>query len=186
MRRWLPWATGAVVLGGLIWSFLYLKDLHPLGALGSRLGGNELEGVAIRFKNAKLVGRSGGKKVWAFEAKTIDVSKDRRLATFKGITRGWLFQDDAVVASLSADNVKYNTYTRNVSAPGSAEFRLKDGPAFKVHDVYWNAAKSKLVCKGGVKAELAGSTMNGDSLIANLANKEVTIYRVRGQIRLSE
>jgi hypothetical protein len=173
------------IVAGLVWAFFYLKDAHPLGALGSRLGRDELENVSIRFKDARLVGRSEGRTVWSFQARTIDLSRDRRLATFKGVTRGTLLADGRPIASLSAGKVVYNTYTRNVSAPGSAEFQLTDGPSFRVRDVYWNAAKSKLVCRG-VDMELAGSTLHGERMTADLDRKELTIGKVNGTIKLED
>ncbi|HUV05780.1 MAG TPA: hypothetical protein VMX94_11815 [Armatimonadota bacterium] len=178
MKRWFPWITAAAIAVGLVWAFIYL------GTRGPRLDEDHLAGVAIRLKNAKLVGRSGGKKVWAFEARTIDVSRDRRTATFKGVTRGCLLQDGKQIASLSAGKVIYNTFTQNVAVPGSAEVVLTDGPSFKVRDAYWDARKSRLFCRGGVDAALAGSTLHGERMTVDVGKKELTIYKVNGQIRL--
>lgn len=186
MKRWLPWVTGAVVLGGLVWSFLYLKDLHPLGPLGSKLDRGTLEGVSIRFKDATLVGRSDGQKVWTFHARTIDLSKDRRHAAFTGVTRGSLMRDGRQIASLSADKAVYSTLTRNVAVPGGAEFKLEEGPSFKVRNVLWDAKKSTLLCREGVEIELAGSTLHGERMTVDLDKKELTIEKVKGEIRLDE
>ena len=186
MKRWLPWISGAVILAGMIWSFFYLKDIYPLGSLGSKLGRDSLEGISIRFINANLVGRSNGKKVWTFKAKTIDVSKDRRLAIFRDVAKGSLLQDGKEIASLSSKKVVYNTYTNNVSAPLGAEFKLKEGPAFKVHDVFWSAQKSKLLCKKGIDMDLAGSTLHGEKMTVDLEKKELVIEKVKGKIKLDE
>lgn len=173
-------------MAGLAWMFLYLKDMHPLGSLGAKLDNDQLSGLAIRFNNAKLVGRSEGEKVWELEAKSIELSRDRRLTTFKGVARGSLIQDGEKIASISADEVTYNTFTRNVMAPGVAELKLEKGPSFKVHKIYWNAKKSKLYCEDGVEAVLDGSTIQGDRMIADLENKELEIHKVRGSIRLDD
>ena len=184
MRRWIPWITSIVVIGGMVWTFFYLKDMHPLGKRGTKLGKDHLAGVAIRFKNAKLIGRSQGKKVWALQADTIDISKDRRLATFRGTTKGSLLQDGKKIAGISASETIYNTYTRNVMTPGYAELTLENGPSFRVRNVYWNAARSKLLCHGGIDAVLDGSTMHGESMTADLQTKELTIHKVTGKIRI--
>lgn len=184
MKRWLPWITGAVTAAGLIWSFFYLKDVHPLGRLGAKLEGNHLAGIAIRLKDATLIGRSDGEKVWTFEAETIEVSRDRRLATFRNVTRGSLLQDGKQIASLAANKVVYNTITRNLAVPGGAEFKVEGGPSFSVRDVLWNARKSALLCKNGVDMELAGSTLHGERMTADLAQKELVITKVKGRIRL--
>ena len=186
MKKWLPWITGAVIIGGLVWSFFYLKDMNPLGPLSLRLGQNKPEGVSIRFKNAKLVGRSDGKKVWTFQAKAVEVSKDRRLATFHGITSGSLLQDGKQVASLSAKKVFYNTITRNVTVPDGAEFKLKEGPAFRVRDILWNAGESTLICKNGIDVEMAEGTLHGERMTAYIGKKELVIQKVKGQIKLEE
>ena len=184
MKRWIPWITGIVVIGGIIWTFFYLKDVHPLGSRGTKLKKDHLAGVAIRFKDAKLVGRSQGKKVWALEADTIDISKDRRLATFRGVTKGSLLQDGKKVASISASETVYNTYTRNLMTPGYAELKLEDGPSFRVRKIYWNSEKSKLLCEGGIDAVLDGSTLHGESMTADLQTKVLTVHKVTGKIRL--
>lgn len=186
MKRWVPWITAVAVAALLGWSFFYLKEIHPLGSLGAKLDGDSLAGVAIRFKNATLVGRANGQKVWSFEAKTIDVSKDRRTATFRGIARGELLQDGKKVASLSAEEVFYNTFSRNVKVPGGARFELVEGPVFQVRDVQWNASQSRLTCSGGVTATLAGSELHGEKMMADLRAKELVIEKVSGVLRLED
>lgn len=186
MKRWVPWLTGIAITGLLVWSFFYLKELHPLGSLGAKLDDDSLAGVAIRFKDATLVGRANGQKVWSFRAKTIDVSKDRRQATFRGVARGELLEKGKKIADLSADAVTYNTFTRDVQVPGVARFELVDGPSFKVRNVQWDAAESKLICHGGVDASLAGSELHGEKMVANLRAKELTIEKVSGVVRLEK
>jgi hypothetical protein len=184
LKRWFPWIAGGVIVAGLVWAFIYLKDVHPLGALGTKLQPDRLSDVAIRFKGAKLVGRSEGRKVWTFEAKTIDLSKDRRLATFKGITQGTLLEDGKRLASLSAGKVIYNTLTRDVSVPGTAEFALVDGPSFTLRGTYWNGRSSRLFSRGGVDARLDGSTFHGERMTADLDRKVLEVQKVSGRIRI--
>ena len=186
MKRWVPWATVAVIIGGLIWTFFYLKDVHPLGALGPKLQTDRMAGVGIRFDRAQLVGRSNGKKVWVIEARTIDISKDRRKATFRGLSRGSLLQNDKRIASISADEVVYNMFTQNVASPGTAELKLENGPALKVHKVFWNAQSSRLFCEGGVDAVFGASTMHGERMIADLQKKEITASKVSGTIKVEK
>ena len=186
MKRWLPWITGAAVSAVLILSFVYFKDLHPLGMLSARLSAEHMEGVAIRFQDAKLIGRAGGDKTWTFQAKTIDLSKDRRFATFEGISQGALMDGDERIALISAEKVIYNVITRDLNVPDAAEIELEDGLYFKVRDVFWNAGTSELVCKRGVEATFNGNTLQGERMTANLEMKELTIHKVQGQIRIPE
>ena len=186
MKRWVPWVTGAVIIGGLIWTFFYLKDVHPLGALGSKLQTDRMAGVGIRFDRAQLVGRSNGKKVWVIEARTIDISKDRRKATFRGLSRGSLLQNDKRIASISADHVVYNMFTQDVASPGPAELKLENGPSLKVRKVFWNARDSKLFCEGGVDAVFGASTMHGERMTADLEKKEITASKVSGTIKVEK
>lgn len=186
MRRWIPWITAVLAAGVLGCSFLFLKKVHPLGAFALDLGKKNVSTIGISFKDATLVGRSDGKKTWQIKAKTIDISKDRRLATFSGLSQGELIQDDKKVASISADRVVYNTLSRDVSAPGTAELKLVGGPSFKVHRVYWNGRTSRLFCAGGVDAVIGQSTMHGQQLTADLEKKEITATKVNGTISLPE
>lgn len=175
-----------MVIAGSGWTFFYLKDVHPLGALGSKLGRDHMAGIGIRFNDATLIGRSGGKKVWNIKAKMIDISKDRRIATFQGLTQGSLIRDDKKVASISADRVAFNIFTQNVSAPGTAQLKLENGPSLKVHKVFWNARLSKLYCQGGVDGTIGKSTIHGDRLTADLVKKEITVTKVKGEIKLDD
>ena len=173
----------AGVIGGLVWSFMYLKDIHPLGSLASRLGRDKMPGVAIRFEGAQLVGRSGGRPVWLIKAKTIDLSKDRRKATFRGLTNGELLQDGKKIASISAPEVVYNVITQDVAAPSAAKLSITNGPSFTVRKVFWNARTSRLFCEE-VDAKLGANTMHGKRMTADLEKKEINASQVSGTIRL--
>jgi len=184
LKRWLPWITAAVLAAGLVWAFLYLKALHPFGSVGTDLGDKHLAGVALRFDEAALVGWADGEKVWRIQARTVDVSKDRRRATFRGITRGYLLKKGRRIASISANEVVYDTITHNISVPGTAEVEVEDGPSLKANDIYWNAATSRLECLAEVSATVNGSTVHGERMVADLEKKELKIWKVRGVIRL--
>jgi len=186
LRRRLPWITGGVVAVALVWAFLYLTALHPFGAVEARLKRDELPGIGLSFRDARLVGRQDSQMAWAFDAKTIDVSRDRRLVTFRGVTDGSLMKDGREVASLVAGKVVYNSMSNNLVVQGKAEVRLADGPTLEVRNIYWNAQKSKLVCTGGIRAVFDEGTMEGDRMVADLEKKELTVSKVRGTILLPE
>ncbi len=185
MQKWWPWITGLVVIGGIVWTFFYMKDVHPLGAQGTNLGKNRTESVGIEFKGATLVGRSEGKKIWEINSETVEMSKDRRLATFRGKTSGVLLQNGRKVAAISASEATYNTFTRNVSAPKTTELTLVDGPTFKVHNIWWNSHTSRLYCQSA-DALLDGGTMHAEKLTADLNKKELTASKVKGLIKIKE
>ncbi len=185
MKRLIPWISGVIIIAGCIWSFLYLKDWHPFGSAEARLGNGRQE-LFIVFKGAKLVGRSNGKKVWAFDTRTIEMSQDHQFATFSGVTKGVLMKDGKPLASLAAGKVVYNTISRNVLVPGGADFMLKGGPSFKVRDILWDGSKSVLHCKGGVDGTLGGSTFHAARMTADIAKKEFRVEKVSGQIKIGD
>ncbi len=186
MKRWLPFTTAIVLAAGLVWSFMYLRALHPFGTAVSDLSDKPMQDIGLRFNDATLVGWSDHAKVWQIHARTVEVSKDRRLATFRGISKSYLMQKGEPVASVSANEVVYNTVTRNVSVPGAVQIKVKDGPSLKTKNVIWHSARSRLACQGGVTATVDGSTFHGDKLVADLGRKELTITKVRGTIRIPE
>lgn len=186
LKKWLPWITGGVVIAALIWAFLYLKALHPFGAMEAKLKQDELSGIGLFFRDANIIGRQDGKKVWSFRAKSIEVSRDRRLVTFQNIINGTLIKDGNVIASLSAKKVIYDSLIGKISAPGLSEVKIVNGPTLKVKNIYWNGQKSKLVCTGGIRANFDGSTLEGERLTADFEKKEITIDKVRGTIRIPD
>jgi hypothetical protein len=166
-----------------VWSLVYLSKIHPLGKLSTRLDNGELGSVAIRLKGARIVGRSDGKEMWSFEAKTIDLSRDRRFVTFQNITKGTLHLNNELIASLSADKVVYNTYNKNILIPGKAEIKIKNGPSLLIKQSTWDAGRSVLICKG-VSANLAGSTLQGKLMFLYPESKKLVIEKVRGTIKI--
>lgn len=186
MKRWLPFITAVVLVAGLVWSFMYLRALHPFGKAVKDLDNEPLQNVGLRFEGATLIGWADHQKAWQIQAKAVEVSRDRRLATFRGVKESYLMQKGERVASIAADEVVYNTITRNVSVPGAVTLRVKNGPALKTKSIFWNSAKSKLACTGGVTAVIDGSILQGDKMVADLEKKELTVTKVRGTIRLPE
>lgn len=186
MKRWLPYITGLVLVAGIVWSFAYMRALHPFGRAVTDLGDEPLQDVGLVFDGATLVGWSEHHRIWKIHAKTVEVGRDRRRATFRHVTEGSLIKDDKPIVNMKAEKVVYNTITRNAFVPGLAVLAVKDGPSFKTKSIYWNAAASRLACGGGVSAEFDGNTFHGDKMVADLGKKELTISKVYGTIRLPE
>ncbi|MHB1001110.1 MAG: LptA/OstA family protein [Armatimonadota bacterium] len=184
MKRWIPWITCLIITGGIAWSFLYLRDMHPFGALAPRLDNGHMENIAMRFTGVHLIGKSGGKKTWSFQAGSIDVSRDRQLAKFSDSLKGSLIKDDKRAASFTAKSAVYNLFSQNVTVPGTAKIQITDGPSLSVGNILWNSRESKLTCKKGVSAVIDGSTLQGERLTADLKTKELKIEKVHGLIRL--
>lgn len=184
MKRWLPSITAVVALAGLVWVFIYVKDLHPLGSLERGWRQKEPSRLSISIDKAELVGRSGGHRIWAFKVGSIGLGKDRRLATFRSVKNGRIYRDDRQVASISADEVIYNTMTLDVSIPGKAMIRMVDGPELSLRKLYWNSMKSKMVCEGGAYAVMGKSSFEGKAMTLDLRTKELTLTKVKGRIAL--
>lgn len=183
-RKYIYWAASVLLIAGIVASFYYMKEEHPLGSLGTGLEEGSAPDLAISLRNTKLVGRSQCSEIWRFEAQRIDLSRDRRVATFSDISRGVLLQDGREIALLSAGRAVYDTLTQDVNVPGSAEISIRNGPVFKAHNIRWSAGDSRIICQEGIKATFNGSTLLGDSLVADLNHKEIVITNVRGRIRL--
>ena len=186
MKRWLPFLTAIVLVAGLAWSFTYLRALHPFGSAVTDLDDEPLQNVGLRFEGATLVGWADHQKAWQIHAKAVEVSRDRRLATFRGVKDSYLMRNGDPVASITADEVVYNMFTRNVSVPGAVQLKVKDGPLLDTRNIFWDSAKSRLACLGGVTATVDGSTFEGEKMVADLDKKEMTITKVRGTIRVPE
>ena len=186
MKRRLPFITAAVLVAGLAWSFMYLRALHPFGTAVTDLNDEPLQNVGLLFKGATLIGWADHDRAWQIYARTVEVSRDRRLATFRGVEDSYLMKKGDRVASIAADEVVYNTITRNVSVRGRVDLKVKDGPSLQTKNIFWNAAKSKLACLGGVTATVDGSTFQGEKMMADLEKKEMTMTKVHGVIRISE
>lgn len=170
-----------MILGCIIFAFIFIKRMHPFGALEIPQPKTELSGLAIEFKGATLAGWVGGSKRWSFESKSVRVSDDRRSVSFKGLAHGKLFDGKDAIASLSADKIVYNTYTQDIYSPQPVAIKFLNGPTLKAHNAYWNGQKSKLVVERGVEVHTANSSINGNSAEADFGNHELTLHGVSGQ-----
>lgn len=183
-RRWIPLISAIVILGGIVWSFSFLRDIHPLGSLAARLDQHGMQDISMRFRGVHLIGKSRGKMLWQFKADTIEVNRNRQKAVFRKNIQGTLIDNGRQAASIMADEIIYGVYTHNVMAPGSARISIQDGPSVTARNLYWNGYKSKLVCSGGVDANLGGSVLHGDRMSVDMNSREIYVNKVNGVIRL--
>lgn len=184
MRKWIYIITALAVLIVAAWSFMYLRNLHPMRSLAVRLAGGSGDNISMQFKGVHLIGKSKGKKVFAFKADGIDVSRDRQRAIFRGGIQGNLFQNEKPAASIFAEEVMYGIYDRNISIPGEAVIDIIEGPKLHVKNVSWNERNSRMICKGGFEADIAGSTITGRQMTADLNAKMIKMSNVSGSINL--
>ncbi|MHB1455776.1 MAG: hypothetical protein ACYC0V_02565 [Armatimonadota bacterium] len=183
-RWWIPLLSAIVILGGIVWSFSYMRDMHPLGSLAARLDQGNMQDISMRLMGVHLIGKSRGKMLWRFKAETIEVSHDRQKAIFKKNIRGSLINNGKQMASLKTEEVIYGVYTHNVMAPGNTQINIHGGPSLSVKNLYWNGYKSKLVCSGGIDANLGGSVLHGERMSVDINKKEILINKVHGAFRL--
>ncbi len=185
MKRWISTFTVLIIIAGIIWSFEYLRDMHP-GAYSAKLDQSGMENISMRFKGIRLIGKSQGKKLWVFTADSIDISRDRQNALFSGRINGSILKNEEPAVGISASELLYGIYTRNIRIPGDAVIKVTDGPTLNAKDISWDNANSKLMCSGGINASIAGSTLHGKTMTADLNAKTILITKVKGVIRIPE
>ncbi|HEY3298257.1 MAG TPA: hypothetical protein VGK34_06325 [Armatimonadota bacterium] len=183
MKRWLLRIGVAVAFAVLVWGFMYLRALDPLSALRHQYSDATPE-LSIRFKDAKLVAWSDGRRAWKLDSKFIDVSKDRVRATFDGGIKGEMLRNDEKVGDIKADKVVYNMYTRDLYVPGTASVNVLNGPSIKGRRIFWNAHTMRLACEDGVDALLDPGTVHGAKMSMDIAKKEITIQKANGTIKV--
>jgi hypothetical protein len=181
-KSWYIWLVRAAIAAFLVWAFVYLKDLHPLGSLSTKASDGDLSGVSIRFKGATLAGWAGGSKLWSLDSKNIQVSDDRRCVTFDGLAHGKLFEVSNPVATLAASRLVYNTYTQDLYAPKPVDIKFVSGPSLRAANAYWNCRKSKLIVERGVDVHIAGSAIHGESAEVDFHNRELKIHKLKGEL----
>ena len=184
MKRLLLRLGGLALIIGAIW--VSLRSVNPVEALKSEVAKNGLPGLAIQFNDAKLVGWSAGKRVWQIDSKKIDIENNRQRAIFEGDARGELMSGDRKIASIHTDKAIFNLASKDLFVPGIADVSIPNGPSLRAGKVYFNSAASKLVCEGGMDASLGAGTVHGQKMTIDLINKDVTISKVVGKVRLEE
>lgn len=183
-RRWIPFISTLVILGGIAWSFSYLRDIHPLGSLAARLNQGAMKDISMRFKGVRLIGKSKGRMLWQFKADTIEVSHDRQKAVFKKNIQGSLINNGKPTAAIKADEIIYGVYTHNILSPGNVQIIIYNGPSLTARNLYWNEYKSKLMCSGGVDAKIGRSILHGERMSVDMINKQILINKVNGVFQL--
>ena len=156
---------GLVVAALAAVSLKYFSQYQPLSALAN---GGVLSGAgqfALEADTVKVVGRSGGKKRWTLSARTVTLSRDRRIISAANIRQGILYAQSGKPSILvSADRANYQTPfgaigpgsagTLLVSGHVSARVLSADHPALSTELVRWDSLTSTLTCPQSVNATL--------------------------------
>ncbi|MHB0913555.1 MAG: hypothetical protein ACYC2Y_08940 [Armatimonadota bacterium] len=159
--------------------------LHPLGRQGPKLPEREA-GFAVRFEDAKLVGWSKGKRTWVFNADSVELARDRRTVLFSGVRGGAMLRNGKKAASISTRKLFYDTFSRDVTAPGKVLLKLAEGPTFSAGRLQWNEQASTVVVEGGVDVGLPFGSVHGKDAVADLSKKELTMRKVSGTLKIEE
>ena len=148
----------------LVLSQSYFARYQPLTALSGGLTGATGQ-IALEADDVQVIGHDAGKVRWRMAARTVTLSRDRRVITITGIHRGDLYAADGhPAAALTASQAIYETPFGMVGL-GSAGYLRVTGrveahvlsaahPDLSTEQLVWNSQSNALSCPGSVTAAL--------------------------------
>lgn len=135
----------------------------------------ERKSISLEVKGITLVGRSKGKKQWEIRAENIQLSRDKNLTTFSGISKGVFFKDGKEVLNFKADAGKYNSVNNNLEIWGNIQIISSEGVNLFCDKLSWKGGCEKLFTDSGVKLNFDNNFLEGKVLIADVKMQTIEI-----------
>ncbi len=146
-------------------SLRLFSEQGPLAAFSSGGQMDETQQIGLEADDVQVVGHSAGAVRWRMAAKTVTLSRDRRMISVQGIRRGALYgTNNRPSVSLTADAAQYTTPFGMVGISGLGSLRM-DGnvkasvlsaahPSIQTQSLVWDASSNALSCPLPVTAVL--------------------------------
>ena len=150
-------------------SLRYFSKYQPLTALTGGLTGPGPQ-IALEADDVQVVGRSAGKVRWRMAARTVTLSRDRRVLTVRQIRRGALYAADGRPSVLlTAQQASYTTPfgllglsgvgALRVSGSVRAQVQSPEHPSLRTEQIVWDSVSNQLSCPTSVTATLPKLTV---------------------------
>jgi len=183
MKRFCGPAIAAGLLLLILASLVWLKEYQPFPRV------DELSvppKIALRLDDAEIAGRSDGRLLWRFKARTVEISRDRVYTTFTGISRGTVYGDGKPALRLSGHKALYNSFTRDIQGSGGIRAHAPSGLGLRTDRFSWNAYQQKLFCPARVTIVTKAGKGSAERLYADLRTDEVILENARMRIPVEE
>ncbi|MEN6372654.1 MAG: LPS export ABC transporter periplasmic protein LptC [Armatimonadota bacterium] len=182
-RKYLISAAVMVITAGLIVMLAFLWKYSPYQTTNKIVGNPR---IILSLKNVEVIGRSGGKKIWSFEAKRANVSRGRFMTELIGIYDGRLFSDGKQVVSLNAGRAVYDSSTGDVEVTGGVRVVSVQGYTAQTEQARWSNYMKELRCPGKVSLATNGSVLVGRDLVANIDNQEIRMDKAKMVVEIGK
>jgi len=176
MRIYAPGVLAVVLAGLVVWSYIYFKELRPVGTQ-TRLV--RMPEVLLTVEDVKLAGRSNGKPIWRLDAKKLMVSQNRAVTTFEGIHDGAIYKGGKPAASIRAGRATYDSGAERFDAFGGVSIRTQDGTTLQTSGLSYSGFTKQLLCPNRVTISRKNSRGSVDRLVADLGNDFVEADNLR-------
>ena len=146
-------------------SLRYFSSGDPLKALTGGGMLSETGQIALEADDVQVVGRSAGKIRWRMTARSVALSRDRRVIAIEGIRRGALYAADGKPAvSLTASRASYETPFGMLGLGSAGVLRVEENvqasvltpahPNLRSQLILWDSQSNELSSPGAVTASL--------------------------------
>jgi len=133
----------------------------------------------VRMREAGIVLKSEGNRLWEMSADSIEVSRDRRTTVMDGLKNGKLYRDGKPIVTLTAARAVYDSQTRILRVFGGVTATTASGLVLTTDVVEWSEKSRRLLCPGRVVVRTKEATITGDWLEADLELRRYTVHGLR-------
>lgn len=142
--------------------------------------------IILSLKNVEVIGRSGGNKIWSFQAKRANVSRGRSRTELIGISDGRLFNDGKRVVTINAGRAVYDSSTGDVEVTNGVKVVSVQGYTAQAAQARWSSYMKELRCPGKVSFTADGNVLVGRDLVADIDNQEVRMEKAKMVVEIGD
>ncbi|MGQ9696830.1 MAG: LPS export ABC transporter periplasmic protein LptC [Armatimonadota bacterium] len=158
-------------IAGTVWM---LVSVNPPDT--RQVGPASMEPPLVRMKEAGVVLKAGGERVWEMQADKVELARDRRTASVIGLKKGTLWRGKDAVVTLSAPRATYDMVSHALRITGGVTINGPRGATIRTDSVYWVEQTRTLVCPGPVEVRTPQGVMVGTRLEGDLDLRRFTIH----------
>jgi lipopolysaccharide assembly outer membrane protein LptD (OstA) len=141
-------------------------------------------------REATLVLRARGQRQAEVRAAHVEVSRDLRLATFRGVAQAALYDRDRVVLRVRAEEITLDRKSSDLRARGGLLLESPEGFQLVAPEGQWLAASRQLVFPSGIAVRGPHLKISARRLVADVALQSLVLdgavditFRVGGGTR---
>ncbi|MGC8862347.1 MAG: LPS export ABC transporter periplasmic protein LptC [Armatimonadota bacterium] len=140
--------------------------------------------VVMTIEDARIIGVSGGVKLWSVRAKNVELAQNRLVVTLDNVTDGSVFDKGNSILSIRAGRITYNIAARDMQLSKGVTIAGSRGQRITAAGAVWNSYTGILRSTTHVAFESPLGRMKAEELVVNVRNRRLQMSNVVGSANI--